>query len=286
MYRESRTAANAVSGMEVSHHISATLYFGISALEAFLNQRMRLHLRGATEDEIFEVLRKATVATKIKKWPRQILGASVSLRPETLERLFFYNDVRGDLTHPKYSDHRDYEQLQELDPKDVVDAVAEYIAQFLLAAGEPFRYWLWGWNYLAPSLSGYDIALLPETQVAWSMRSLGFHRLRGERLTNEAWRAKYMKGYAAYSEVAAFLEGLDCCEPKHKEFPYQPKLCRRWWDPEHQATCGMVTPEAVRFAVNYDPVEDARMEEQIIRLRGLGLFERLIEFSKHFLTRK
>lgn len=286
MYRESRTADNAASGMEVSHHISTTLYFGISALEAFLNQRMRLHLRGADEDEIFEVLRKATVATKIKKWPRQILGSSVSLRSDTLERIFFYSDLRGDLTHPKYSDHRDYEQLLEIDPKQVVDAVAEYIAQFLLAAGEPFRYWLWGWNYLAPSLDGYEIALLPETQVAWSVRSLGFHRSPVLLLSNEGWCAKYMKGYAAYSEVAAFLEGLNYCEPKHKEFPYQPKLCRRWWDPEHQATCGMVTPEAVRFAVNYDPVEDARMEAEVARFRRLGRLQRLIELSKYFRSSK
>jgi hypothetical protein len=272
--------------MEVSHHISATLYFGISALEAFLNQRMRLHLRGAAEDKILEVLRKATVATKIKKWPRQILTSPVILRPDTLEKLFFYNDVRGNLTHPKYLDHRDYEQLRELDPKQVVEAVAEYIAQFLLAAGEPFRYWLWGWNYLAPGRDGYQIALLPETQIVWSLRSLGFQRSQGSWPTNEAWRNTHMKGYAAYSEVTAFLEGLDYCEPKHKEFPYQPKLCRRWWDPKHQATCGMVTPEAINFAVNYNPVEEARIEAEIARRRSIGRFKRVVELLRYLFVRR
>ena len=286
MYREARTASTAVSGMEVSHHISAALYFGISALEAFLNQRMRLHLRGASEEEIFNVLRKATVAVKIKKWPKEILGSPVDLRPDTLKKLFFYNDVRGDLTHPKYSDHRDYEQLRELDPMEVVDAIAEYISQFLLAAGEPFHYWLWGWNYLNPGRDGHDIALLPETQIVWSMRFLGFSQEGMSARDNDSWRKRHMRGYAAYSQVAKFLEGLDRCEPKHREFPYQPKLCRRWWDPEHHAICGLVSREAIDFAVNYNPLDEARAEAAIARLQRMNVFQRLGEMLKFMLTGK
>lgn len=179
MYREARTAIEAKTGMEASHHLTATLYFGISALEAFLNQRMRSHLKGIPEGEIIEKLRKPTFVAKIKKWPKEILDAQVTLRPSTLEKLIHYNDVRGTLTHPKYSDHRDYEPLEILDPMEVVDSIAEYISQFLLAADEAFHYWLWGWNYLSPGKDGYEIALLPESQIVFSMNALSFPQTPG-----------------------------------------------------------------------------------------------------------
>jgi hypothetical protein len=36
LYREAVTAHEAKTGMERSHHLTASLYFGIAALEAFL----------------------------------------------------------------------------------------------------------------------------------------------------------------------------------------------------------------------------------------------------------
>jgi hypothetical protein len=36
------------------------------------------------------------------------------------------------------------------------------------------------------------------------------------------------------------------------EAPYQPKLCRRWWDPVHQRQCGNVSEEAIRRALELD----------------------------------
>lgn len=286
MYREARTAKTAATGMEASHHITATLYFGISALEAFLNQRMRRHLSGRPEQQIFEVLRKETIATKIKRWPSQMLGAHVDLRPSTLEKLAFYIRVRGDLTHPKYPDHRDYEQLRELDPMQVVDSIAEFIAQFLLAADEPFHYWLWGWNYLNPSRQGFNISLLPDSQIYWSMRALGHSDRGSSTLDYEGWRNTNMRGYASYARIASFLEELDHCEPKHREFPYQPKLCRRWWDPEHHSTCGNVTAEAIRFAVNFNPYEEARIEKAIAKFQHMSPWQRLVEQIKFLLTGK
>jgi hypothetical protein len=255
MYREAKTAGEVITGMEASHHLTATLYFAVSALEAFLNQRMRLHRTDEKEADIFEILRKTALEDKIKKWPREILGKQVDLRPETIPRLVYYNRIRGALTHPKYRDHRDYEPLAELDPMEVVDAVAEYFSQFLLAAGEPFRYWLWGWNYLNPGRGGHEISLLFESQVVHSMRSLGFPSTPGSPLFSsafESWQESNMRGYSGYARVAAFLDRLDTCEPKHPRFPHQPKLCKRWWDPEHHRTCGFVTPEAVTVAISYD----------------------------------
>jgi len=260
MYREARTAGEAKTGMEASHHLTATLYFGIAALDAFLNQRMRLHMRGESEKEIIDKIRRPSIVEKLKKWPKEILGSSVPLRSETLGRLVYYNDVRGMLTHPKHVDHRDYEPLEILDPMEVVDSVAEYIAQFLLLAGEHFRYWLWGWNYLCPSRDGHQIAPLPESQIVFSMHAMGFPRTPGFPMpanSSDAWVLENMRGYAGYKKVADFLEMSGHCEPKNPQFPYQPKLCRRWWDPDHQATCGHVTDEAIRRAIEDEQIDSA-----------------------------
>lgn len=287
MYREARTVGEAKTGMEASHHLTATLYFGISALEAFLNQRMRLHLKGTSQEEMVEKLRKPTFVTKIKKWPKEILGTAVSLRPATLGKLIHYNDVRGALTHPKHSDHRDYEPLEYLDPMEVIDSIAEYISQFLLAAGEPFHYWLWGWNYLSPSKDGHQIALLPESQIVYSMSALGFPRTSSLSMYsnfNEAWRLAHMRGYVAYATVADYLEGVDHCEPKDRRFPFQPKLCRRWWDPDHHATCGHATTEAIRYAVDYNPFEESRVDAAATRMQEMSRLQRVGYIIRSFFT--
>jgi hypothetical protein len=289
MYREARTAGEAKTGMEASHHLTATLYFGISALEAFLNQRMRLHLKGMPEEETVERLRKPTLVTKIKKWPKEMLSVPVDLRPETLGKLIHYNDVRGALTHPKHSDHRDYEPLEILDPMEVVDSITEYISQFLLAADEPFHYWLWGWNYLSPSKDGHQIALLPESQIVFSMNALGFPRTPGFPMyanSNDAWRFTHMCGYAAYANVARYLEGADHCEPKDHRFPFQPKLCRRWWDPNHHATCGHVTEEAIRYAVDYNPFEESRVDAAVARVQQMSRLQQIGHLFKFLFTGK
>jgi hypothetical protein len=257
--------------MEASHHLTATLYFGVSALEAFLNQRMRAHLAGQPEGKIFEILRKATLEKKLKDWPMQILGMQPELRPETLPRILAYNGMRGALTHPKHRDHRDYEPLETLDSMEVVDSVAEYVSQFLHGEGKPFPYWLWGWNYLNPGRDGHEISLLFESQIAHSMYSLGFPQTPGFPLfasAFDAWRDTNLRGYDAYARVARFLAGLDRCEPKHPRFPHQPKLCRRWWDPEHHQSCGFVTSEAIVVARSFDDEVETRATVREFRAMG------------------
>jgi hypothetical protein len=105
LYREAITAQDAKTGMERSHHLTASLYFGIAALEAFLNKQMRDRLKAynSEEEEILNILRKPSVLSKIKKWPQEILGRPMPLREETLTILCDFNEIRGDLTHPKTS---------------------------------------------------------------------------------------------------------------------------------------------------------------------------------------
>lgn len=75
LFREAVTALDAKTEMERSHHLTASLYFGISALEAFMNERMRDYLKPTkTEDEIFNVLRKGQIIRKLKTWPMDTLA--------------------------------------------------------------------------------------------------------------------------------------------------------------------------------------------------------------------
>jgi len=52
LYREATTAQETKTDMERFHHLTASLYFGIAALEAFLNQKMRAHLKATNSEDI------------------------------------------------------------------------------------------------------------------------------------------------------------------------------------------------------------------------------------------
>ena len=115
--REASAAVDAPTDMEKSHHLTASLYFGIAALEAFLNQQMRQHLAPSkTSEEIFQALRTGRFLKKLKAWPTEIAGRESKVRPEVIELIEFCNDIRGDLTHPKTVGHDIYERLFEVNP--------------------------------------------------------------------------------------------------------------------------------------------------------------------------
>lgn len=262
MYRESVTAQEVKSGIELSHHLTAALYFAVAALEAFINERTRMHLAGSkSEEEIFRILRYGQLRgkkneglmEKLKSWPETITKQSICLKGETWASIELFNEVRGNLTHPKTRGHDIYRQLEEVDPKSIVDVVAEYISQFHSADGTRFPYWLWGWNYLNPSQVKHEIMLVNSQQFVWSMMYLGFNVRAGVPDESERWQDKYMRDYGGYREVATVLEGLDYCEPKFDRFPYQPKLCGRWWTTSHHGSCGFVSREAIDYAVKYTP---------------------------------
>lgn len=257
MYREAVASREARSGVEQSHHLTASLYFAISTLEAFLNRKWREHFKATKlEEEIFNELRFGKFIDKVKKWPRQVTGQDLTLRSGSIGTISLFNDVRSDLTHPKYDGPKTWRVLDNVEPEAVVDAVAEYIAQFHAAHGRQFDYWLWGWNYLSPSQSTHEIMPVNNQQFVFSMQALGEKVVAWDVAASEAWQKQYMSDYRGYLAVAEKLSKMTSCEPKDDRFPYQPKLCRRWWDDKHHKTCGLVTREAIDYAVNHSPGQD------------------------------
>ena len=246
LYREAVTAHEAHTAMERLHHLTAALYFGIAALEAFLNGKMREHLRPTkSEQDVFSTLRKGQILTKLTKWPAEMLGQSLQLEPSTLELLMDINDIRGNLTHPKTSGHDIYKRLETIDAEAVVGAVAEYFVKYHEAAGTRCPYWIFGWNYLNPRPNSYEIFLINDQQFCFSLQAIGFRVPAAAHWEAEAWRDRYLKAFAGYKEIRDALAKLNRCEPKVDRFPFKPVLCRRWWTIEHQRSCGHVTEEAL-----------------------------------------
>lgn len=174
LYREVVAAREAPNEIGKFHHLTAALYFGMSALEAFLNQRMRAHMApAAREEDIFDVLRKPRLLDKLKKWPRELVAAEV-VGAATIERLKLFNEIRGNLTHPKTSGHDIYGELEKVSAGQVLVSVAEFIVGFYEARGEAFPYWLFGWNYLNPRPTAHEIILINNQQFLFSLSALGF----------------------------------------------------------------------------------------------------------------
>jgi len=253
LVREAATASAVKTGMELSHHLTASLYFGVAALEAFLNERMRESVKSQkSEEEIFDVLRKSQIIAKLKKWPEQILGVPLALGDEVMELLVDFNDIRNDLTHPKTHGHDIYRRLETIDPTKVVAAVAEYIVKYHQAAKTRYPYWVFGWNYLNPRPDSYEIFIINDQQFSFSLQTLGFQVPAANHFAAEAWSDCHLGTFDGYLAVKAALDRLSHCERKLPHFPHRPVLCRCWWMKEHQQTCGNVTKEAIALAKRLD----------------------------------
>lgn len=253
LYREASTAVEAPTEMEKSHHMTAALYFGIAAIEAFLNGQMRTHLaRAKSPEDIFTTLRTGRFLKKLTAWPTEITGNKSPISVEALELIRLCNDIRGDLTHPKTSGSDIYEKLFEIQPTEVVDAVAQYIVAFHQAQGSHYPYWVFGWNYLNPRPDSHEIVLINDQQFCHSLAALGFNVLSYDWAHAEHWKNTYLASVDGYVAIRNGLTSIPGCEPKFDRFPFQPKLCRRWWTFEHHKSCGHVSEQSLANALRFD----------------------------------
>ncbi|MCW9059412.1 MAG: hypothetical protein OQL11_11115 [Gammaproteobacteria bacterium] len=253
LYREVVAAQEAPNEIGLYHHLTASLYFGMAALEAFLNQQMREHLKSNTQEaEIFATLRRGRITDKLRKWPAKILSDNLPISEQAMEFLVLFNEVRGDLTHPKTNGFDIYTRLEKIEPEAVLLSVAEYIVCFYQVRGENFPYWLFGWNYLNPSHDTHEIIIIHNQQFMFSLQGLGFNVPGHEAFAAEQWQKQNMSSFTGYQKLKRSMESLGHCELKNDRFPYQPKLCRRWWIKEHHKSCGYVSQEAIKRSLEFD----------------------------------
>ncbi len=240
MVRETSDAANAESEVERRHHMTSALYFGIAALEAFLNQKFRaFFIQKQSEEEVMKALRYTSLMDKVKKWPKQLHSSEMAITPAVHDTIAEFNDLRASLTHAKTRGHDVYATLEQANPELVLDTIAQFIVRFHEADQSRYPYWIFGWNYLNPNPTGYEIILLNDQQFVCSLSSLGV-RIPSGHGWEEDWKNKTMKSFNGYIQIRDHLQSVKHCEPKHTEFPLQPKLCQRWWAKEHHRSCGAV----------------------------------------------
>ena len=244
LYREAAVAGDSPNEISRFHHLTVALYFGVSTIESFLNSQLRQKLsgQGVTEDNIFDRLRKTYFRDKLKKWPTEITGGSLVPADKMIEKVALFADIRDNLTHPKTSGHDIYEDLEKINPKDVVQIVAEYCIAVLGYKGEEFPYWFLGWNYFNPRANSQELYLLNNQQFSHSLVALGFRVPAFDALKAEVWRKNHMGTVNGYAELKSSLEQIKTCEPHDERFPLKPILCNRWWTVEHQGACGNVSP--------------------------------------------
>jgi hypothetical protein len=70
----------------------AALYFGIAALEAFLNGQMRAHLQDAkSPEDVLRLLRRTEFRKKLEGWPTEITKQPLVAPAEALDLILLCN---------------------------------------------------------------------------------------------------------------------------------------------------------------------------------------------------
>ena len=238
LFRESIATKEEQNEFIRYHHFTAALYFGISFVEAYLNRKRRevLEKQCMPEKEIYDILRKGKFADKLVKWPSLICGKDVKVSDRLSRLLIEFNEVRGDLTHPKSSGPDIYEKLEALKVDDFVSGVAEYAVSLTAGLNEKYPYWIFGWNYVATGKKATTPMLINDQQFVHSLASLGVKVNAFDADLSNGWRNANMKDVAGYHRVKALLDGVQECEPLDPSFPHMHRLCKRWWDSEFFAT--------------------------------------------------
>jgi hypothetical protein len=242
LFREVTMATDERHAFLKSHHLTTSLYFAINFLEALLNEeyRRRLVADGKSEEDILTILRTGGDAVKptnkrgnIQKftdWPSLICQKPVTVSAGAMKLITQFNDIRGNLTHPKSNGYEIYNALEKVNGIELLEAVAEYAVAVYAGLGVEYPYWLFGWNYLNPPDCGYDPTRISNQQFLHSLEYLGLRVHAFDAAAADAWRKKYMKDFKGYLQIAKFLSGCRECEPFDPNYAFRPRLARRWWD--------------------------------------------------------
>ena len=243
LFLEVTTANDEQNDFVKSHHLTSSLYYAISFVEALLNDKYRRRLEddGITEAEIMSILRRGSSASDPKKgrsfaekfseWPSLICGKSLAVSEKLSRVLIEFNDIRGNLTHPKSRGYEVHSDLENVNGHELLEAVAEYGISIYSNLGSEYPHWLFGWNYLNPKGS-YNPTRINNQQFLHSLAYLGMPVEAFEANLATAWRDTHMKSFQGYKKIAGFLSTCRDCEPFDPNFPFRPRLARRWWDAE------------------------------------------------------
>ncbi|MGL1862453.1 MAG: hypothetical protein OCC46_08030 [Pseudodesulfovibrio sp.] len=232
------------------HHLRGCFYFGIGALEAFLNQQMRAKLTKDcfSEDEIFDILRWTNSFEKKCSWPSILCGKKTDIPQHHLEIIDNIRLLRDEVTHPKANDHWIYKSLDDVRPTKFVEAITSSIIYIYQELSTPFPYWLLGWNYVG--MNG-DIAypsLSNNSMFTWSLANMKLGIPAGDERAQQ-WIQDYMTSIDGFNIIEEILDAYpDDMEPFRAIYRPTPRLTKRWWDRKYILER---TPEKYRSMVKY-----------------------------------
>lgn len=239
--QEAQEAISARNDFLKYHHVKACLYFGVGALESYLNEAMRklMNFHGVEEAEILNKLRKSYFKDKINKWPAELANKSIDIPSDVIDIIRNIGELRGEVTHAKGADHTIYKLLDNVNVLSIPIIIAEYIIRIVEAKGETFPYWLLGWNIIGMNNIDDWPSLDNNPQFMYSLRALGFNVPGFIADDMKRWEIENISSLSGFRKLSELLNKLDHCEYKNSRFPYKPRLCRKWWDKDHTIKCGI-----------------------------------------------
>lgn len=246
-FREIQIGKNEKTEFLRYHHLTSALYFGISVLEAFLNEKMREHMEaaGASQESVFETLRKTQFSKKFKRWPSRLTKKEIQISTDLKSKLLEYNDIRGHLTHPKTRGHDIYEKLDDLDFETLFLEVNEYLVNILEGMGVGFPYWLLGWNYVINDGTSISPGKINDGQFLHSLESFGIRTNAYMVVLADRWQKENMSSWEGYKKLWELMKTFPDIEPPDPDFEFKPRLCKKWWDLEYSLSIQLPPTEEV-----------------------------------------
>ncbi|MCG8531399.1 MAG: hypothetical protein MI749_12125 [Desulfovibrionales bacterium] len=231
MVQEAVLAKEAIDDFTKYHHLRGCFYFGIGALEAFLNEQMRAFLsdKGQSEKKIFKKLRYAQLKEKRDDWPAVFCEDEINFPSQYSNIISLFNELRGEITHSKAKDHSIYKELDEADPSDLVEAISCSIVYIYEVLNRPFPYWLLGWNYVGMNGDcAYPTLSNNQNGFVWSLSNMGFSTSPGQ---GWLWEKENMTSVEGFVKIKTSLDSYsEDIEPLSAICRTAPRLTRRWWD--------------------------------------------------------
>ncbi len=229
MIQDSAMFNEATTTFEKHRASKACLYFGVSAVEGFINQELRAFMRqqGQTDDEIVAVL---PGGRKKQKWFQKTTFGAI-YDDVRYKRFEYYKEIRHEVTHPVRKDQLISDYLDILNPQEFVDVVKYIFVKMHELQGKAFPYWVLGWNYIGFNFNKMEPCL--SNNLNGFYHSTMRMRLPGYDLSFQMnFEDKYMKGYDAFLKMQKSLDEYPFnIEPEVINFD-PPRLTRRWWDKE------------------------------------------------------
>jgi hypothetical protein len=242
LFREVTIAGDEKTEFLRYQHLTSSLYYAINFIESLLNEkhRARLESEGKSEDEIVFILRRGSSAAKPKErryfdekfsdWPSFICGREIKVSDDLKRILSDFNEVRGHLTHPKSRGYEIYEELEKVNGQELLEAVAEYAITIFNGLGEKYPYWLFGWNYLNVAGKSAGITRINNQQFLHSLDYLGLQTHPFDGTVASEWENANLTSISGYKLISNFLASCREFEPFNPQFPFRPRLVKKWWD--------------------------------------------------------